>query len=85
MKTQCATEWWMLDGDDPCDEVYFVKGHVRIGYSYKSYHGNKAISAKDCCMKCKEDPESSKSIVSVLGWVFCFCDRMCGLVIWLKS
>jgi len=57
----------MLDGDDPCDEVYFVKGHVRIGYSYKSYHGNKAISAKDCCMKCKEDPESSKSIVSVLG------------------
>lgn len=55
----------MLEGDDPCDDVYSIKGHVHNGYCYKSYHGYKAISAKDCYMKCKEDPESSKPMASL--------------------
>lgn len=54
------------DGDDPCNEVYFLKGFVRYGFYYTVFYtASNVSSAKDCCIKCREDPTLSMPSVSL--------------------
>lgn len=60
----------MSQGNDPCDERYFLKGCYMAGFDRLTIYGSRVGSAKECCIKCKDDPTKSRPVFSILIAIF---------------